>query len=287
MDIGVALPTVIPGTRAGQLLDWARRADRLGFSTLGTLDRLVYDSLEPLTTLAAAAAVTERITLATTILIATYRADVAVLAKQAATVDRLSEGRLVLGLAAGLREDDFTANGTGLADRGRRLDAMAERLLRIWSGAPEDGYDRPIGPVPERAPRLLFGGHSEAAMRRAGRHGWGWITGGGAPSGYAIHLERARAVWREEGRADEPRKLALSYFVLGTGAPDHAARFLGDYYAFLGPGYAGRAAAGAITDEARLGEVVTGYRDAGCDELIFVPCLPDPGQLDLLAKAVL
>ncbi|GAA3719329.1 LLM class flavin-dependent oxidoreductase [Nonomuraea antimicrobica] len=286
MDIGVALPSLIPGARAGRLLEWARRADRLGFSTLGALDRLVYDGLESLTALAAAAAVTERIELATTVLIAPYRADVAVLAKQAATVDLLSGGRLILGLAAGLREDDYTANGTVLAGRGRRLDAMTERLQRIWSG-PEDGFGNPVGPVLPRPPRLLFGGHSEAALRRAARHGWGWIAGGGAPSGYAVHLERARRVWQEEGRTEEPRKLALNYFALGPDARDHAAGFLGGYYAFLGPGYAGKAAAGAITDEARLAEVVAGYRDAGCDELILVPCHADPEQVDLLAKAVL
>ncbi|MFC7591183.1 LLM class flavin-dependent oxidoreductase [Nonomuraea antimicrobica] len=207
MDIGVALPSLIPGARAGRLLEWARRADRLGFSTLGALDRLVYDGLESLTALAAAAAVTERIELATTVLIAPYRADVAVLAKQAATVDLLSGGRLILGLAAGLREDDYTANGTVLAGRGRRLDAMTERLQRIWSG-PEDGFGNPVGPVLPRPPRLLFGGHSEAALRRAARHGWGWIAGGGAPratrctsnapaaSGRRRAGRRSRANWR-------------------------------------------------------------------------------------------
>lgn len=287
MDIGIGLPATIPGAAAGDVLDWARRADQRGFTTLGVLDRLVYDNFEPLTVLAAAAAVTERIQLATTILIAPYRADVAVLAKQAASVDRLAGGRLILGMAAGFRDDDFTANGTEHRARGRRLDRMIERMRGIWSGTAEQGYDYPIGPRPKAQPRLVFGGHSPGAVRRCARYGWGWIAGGSSPNGYATNLERARTVWREEGRESEPRKLALSYFALGTDAQYHARGFLGDYYSFLGTEYAQRVAAGALTDERMLSATIDGYREAGCDELILVPCYADPEQVDLLAKVVL
>ena len=73
MDVGIGLPSTIPGVGRDEVLEWARRAEARGFSSLGTLDRLVYDNFEPLVTLAAAAAVTERIRLATTILIAPFR----------------------------------------------------------------------------------------------------------------------------------------------------------------------------------------------------------------------
>lgn len=68
MDVAVGLPNAVPGTTGGQLVEWARRAEARGFSSLGTIDRIVYANYEPLTALAAAAAVTERICLCTSVL---------------------------------------------------------------------------------------------------------------------------------------------------------------------------------------------------------------------------
>src|SRR5438105_2768206 len=111
MDVGIGLPNSVRGVDRAGIVEWSRRAEQAGFSTLGTIDRLVYPNYESLVALAAAAAVTERIHLATDILIAPLRANTALLAKQAATIDALSGGRLTLGLAVGGRRDDFEASG--------------------------------------------------------------------------------------------------------------------------------------------------------------------------------
>lgn len=132
MEIGVGLPTTIPGVTGRELLAWARRGEELGFSSLGVIDRLMYDSYEPLVTLAAAAGATSRVKLCTTILIAAYRGDVAVLAKQLATLDQLAGGRLVLGVAAGGRPDDYAATGAEYEGRGDRLDTMLGTLRNFW-----------------------------------------------------------------------------------------------------------------------------------------------------------
>src|SRR6478672_11651155 len=110
MRVGVGLPTTVPGTDGRQIPAWARQAEAGPFASLAVLDRLVYDSYDPLAALAAAAAVTERVRLATTIVIGPLH-NTARLAKQAASVDALSNGRLVLGLAVGAREDDYAAAG--------------------------------------------------------------------------------------------------------------------------------------------------------------------------------
>jgi alkanesulfonate monooxygenase SsuD/methylene tetrahydromethanopterin reductase-like flavin-dependent oxidoreductase (luciferase family) len=286
MEVGIGLPTTIRGATPQQLLEWARRADARGFSSLGTIDRIVYDNYEPLVALAAAAAVTERIRLATTILIAPYRANGALLAKQAASVDRLSGGRLVLGVAVGGREDDYSASGVDFHTRGRRFDAMLEEWQRIWAGE-SFGAAGAIGPRPARGrPTLILGGSADVAFTRAARHGDGWIMGGGTPDRVKEGAAKLHDAWQAAGRDGVPRTLALAYFALGDGAREVADGYLRDYYGWLGD-VAGAIAHSAATDAETTKAYVQGFADAGCDELIMVPCDADPEQVDLLADAVL
>src|SRR5919199_3392644 len=180
MDIGIGLPATIPGTRGSLILDWAKRADSGPFSSLGILDRLVYPNFEPLITLAAAAAVTDRVRLMPTVLLAPLRGG-GVLAKQAATIDALSAGRLTLGLGVGAREDDFNAAPASFHDRGRRFEEQLDLMKRIWSGQPVSDEVGPIGPPPARSggPELLIGGYTPVSIRRGGGGGGGVFYGGG------------------------------------------------------------------------------------------------------------
>ncbi|MFI0349044.1 LLM class flavin-dependent oxidoreductase [Actinomadura sp. 9N407] len=284
MEVGIGLPTMIPGIAGGDVLAWARRAEECGFSSLGVLDRLMYDGYESLVALAAAAGATSRIRLATTILIAAYRGDRALLVKQLASLDRVSGGRLTVGVAAGGRPDDFEACGTRYDDRGRRLDRLLGELRGTWDGTAG-------GPVPGPhpaggCPTLLVGGHSAAALERAAAYGDGWIAGGSSAAGYEELAGRARKAWKDAGRADEPRLVAIAYVALGPGARAEAERYLTDYYAFIG-WKAEMAVRSVLTDAGRLREFVAGYRETGCDELILFPCVQDPGQADLIADTVL
>src|SRR3990172_2878834 len=131
MRVGVGLPSTMAGVNGEQLLRWARQADEGPFSSLGVFDRLVYDSYDPVTVLAAAAAVTNRIGLATTILTSPLY-NTALLAKAAASLDALSGGRLVVGLAVGARESDYAAAGVDHRGRGRRLSEQLLALRGYW-----------------------------------------------------------------------------------------------------------------------------------------------------------
>ncbi|MET8338189.1 LLM class flavin-dependent oxidoreductase [Streptosporangium canum] len=284
MDIGVCLPTTIPGADGSQLIEFARRADRLGFHSLTVVDRVVYDNYDGIVALSAAAAVTERIKLVTAILLAAYRPSAVELAKQLASLDRLSGGRLILGVSAGMRQDDYVATGADYNTRGRRLDAMIEEIREVWKGE---------GPVPGVGPRptngdipIWAGGHSPAGLRRAAKYAIGWISPGGPPHKYPELVTKIKELWAEEGRAGSPRMGANCYVSLGPDGKEHATEHMLSYYSYMGT-MAQHLAAGAVTDEGRLRDVVDGYAANGCDELLLLSCTADPDHLDRIADVVL
>lgn len=286
MDVGIGLPSAIPDTEGRRLVEWAEAADQAGFSSLGTIGRLVYPNYDHMIALAAAAAVTGRIRLITSILIAPLYANAALLAKQAASLDRLSGGRLVLAVGLGARDDDYAASGLAKADRGRRLDKQLEEMKRIWSGE-ERGYAGAIGPAPARegGPQVIVGGHAEAAFRRAARFGDGWIMGGGTPEMFSQMAGAVEQAWQAAGRSGKPRKLSLAYFALGPKAREHADSYLKHYYAWLGD-VADQIAAGAAVNGEMVKSYVAGFEQSGCDELILIPCSSELDQVTLLAEAI-
>lgn len=279
MDVGIALPNAVPGTTGGQLVEWARRADARGFSSLGTIDRILYDNYEPLVALAAAAAVTERIGLCTSVLLGPLRPSATELAKQTLSLNALSGGRFTLGIGLGGRDDDYEESGIEQRGRGRRLDAMLERVKEVWEG-------EAIGPSLCGAPELIVGGHAPASFARAARFGDGWIAAATGPDQFAEGAKKAKEAWAEASRAGEPRTQALAYFALGDDAERDAATYLGDYYSWLGEDIAAMLVAAAAKDPETVRQQIAAYESAGCRELILCPSSADPDQVDLLADTV-
>ena len=274
MNVGVGLPTTTPGTDGAMVLEWARRADAGPFSSLAVLDRVVYDSLDPFAALAAVAAVTARVRLATMIAIGPLRAT-ALLAKQAASVHALSGRRLTLGLAIGARIEDYEAAGIDHRGRGGRL---SEQLAYLRGGIDEDR----VGPAREGI-ELLVGGASGQAFSRMARYADGYAHGGGPPRAFAGAASRAHAAWRDLGRPGRPRLWGQGYFALGDVERGNA--YLRAYYAFTGP-FAERVVAANLTSARAIKDFLRGYEEAGCDELVLFPTSADATELDRLAEVV-
>jgi alkanesulfonate monooxygenase SsuD/methylene tetrahydromethanopterin reductase-like flavin-dependent oxidoreductase (luciferase family) len=276
MNVGIGLPSGIPGAAGPLIVEWARQADAGPFSSLGVLDRLVYDSYDPLTSLAAAAAVTQRVRLVTMIVIGPLR-HTAILAKMAASLDVLSNGRLMLGLAVGARPEDYAAAGVDYHSRGRRLTEQLATLRNAWE-------ESIIGPEPAQpgGPPLLVGGLSDQGFARVARYADGYVHGGGPPRTFARTADKARAAWSDAGRPGQPQIWAQAYFALGDAAAEAGTRYLRDYYAFTGP-FAEKVAAGMLTTPQAIAQFLRGYAEAGCDEMVLLPTVADLEQLHQLA----
>jgi alkanesulfonate monooxygenase SsuD/methylene tetrahydromethanopterin reductase-like flavin-dependent oxidoreductase (luciferase family) len=279
MKVAIGLPNAVPGTTGAQLTEWARRAEARGFSSLGTIDRIAYPNLEPLVALAAAAAVTERIGLATTVLLGPLRRNPVALAKQVASIHKVSDGRMTLGIGLGGREDDYEITGVEMGSRGKELNAMLERMKEVWEG-------EEMGPDHGTLPRVLVGGSVDASFKRAARFGDGWIAGGAPPDQFKEMRERFEAAWSEAGREGEPQNAGLAYYSMGEQAEKQAQAYLTDYYAWLGDEVAGFIAGSAAKDAETAKRYVSAFEAAGCQELFFFPSSSDPEQVDLLADVL-
>jgi len=173
----------------------------------GKMPGETFDIPDPLVWLAYLAAATDHLLLGTGILILPQR-NPAIAAKEVATLDRLSGGRVRLGVGVGWLEEEFDALGVPFAGRGARTDAYIAALRALWSGEEvdlDDGYhvwhralSRPT-PVAGAVP-IVIGGHSEAAARRAGRLGDGFFPGKGDNDELAHLISVMRASAERHGR---------------------------------------------------------------------------------------
>jgi alkanesulfonate monooxygenase SsuD/methylene tetrahydromethanopterin reductase-like flavin-dependent oxidoreductase (luciferase family) len=289
VKLGIGLPnTLAPEVDRQLLLDWARLADEAGFSRLGTIDKPNYDSWDPLVAVAAAAGVTERIGLATTILQLPNRNEVLV-AKQAAVIDRLSGGRFVLGVAQGGRQDDYEVFGARFQGRSRRLDRQVERIREIWRNARAADRDHGVlgpPPVQEPGPPIWVGAGQPKAVERAIRVGDGFIFGTLGPDLIAQLVPQIREGFAAEGKPDAT-VAALAYCGVGDDpqaalaeAAHHVLRYYGQLWTepenliHHGP-------------PEKIAEELARYSDAGIDELIVFAEIPSLDQVERLAEHVL
>ena len=285
MEIGIGLPNAVAGTTGAQLIEWARRADRAGFSTLASIGAISYPSYEELTVFAAAAAVTERVRLLSNVLIGPARGN-AELAKQAATVDQLSGGRLTLGLGVGWRSTDYALTGREFSKRGALFDRQLEELRKAWSGEALQPGTRPVSPPPIQSPLpIVIGGRSTAAVRRTVEHAVGWTAGGMPPEAAGEFAKTVHSAWKDAGKEGSPRIYALTYFGLGDTESESRAK-LQDYYQPMGPEVANRIADNVLRSPEAVRGALEAYAAAGVDELILDASVSDPAQVDLLAEVV-
>ena len=281
MKIGLNIPPTI--TSPDQFEAWVRRVDAGPFSTLSVLDRVVYANLEPLVTLAAAAALTTRVRLMTEVLISLVRTTT-LLAKESATLDLLSRGRLTLGIGLGGREDDYLATGVPYAHRGKRLDEQLEQMKRIWAGQPACANGGPIGPQPAQAhgPTLLLGGYTAGTIQRVARLADGIIAGTNEITQIDQTFRAVEQSWQEAGRAGRPHLVAQIDIALEENGVQEGRKNVLDYYATL-PAFAASKSAILLTTTQHLLETMHILEQVGTDELVFFTWSTAIEQIDRLA----
>lgn len=287
----MTLPTMLPHGRA-EVVAWCRGVDEGPWASLAVPERITYTSHSWTVQLAAAAALTERVRLWTTVVVLPAHPAVQA-AKDLASVDRLSDGRLTVGVGVGGREHDYRAVGSPFTRRWQRMDDAVAAMRSVWAGDPPFPGADPVGPPPLQAggPPLVAGVMGPKAMARAARWAVGVDDGstvtGVSRDAVAALVERVRAAWRNAGRTEAPHVSASLWYALGDGAADRLRRYTYEYMRIFGDEIAAAMAdACTASSPASLREAVTAAADAGCDELFLVPTTADATELDRTRDAL-
>jgi alkanesulfonate monooxygenase SsuD/methylene tetrahydromethanopterin reductase-like flavin-dependent oxidoreductase (luciferase family) len=287
----MALPTMATGFTRATFTEWCQGIDDGPFSSISAGERITFHNPELLVTNTAAAALTERVRIIMNLTVLPLHS-MAMLAKQLATVDVLSGGRLEVGVGVGGREQDYRAVGAPFGGRHDRLDQGVTELRRLWSGGPAYEGGQPVGPAPVQkgGPPILAGALGPKSMARAARWADG-VTGfsiGAIGQEMAATNRMALDAWESAGRADRPRLVNGSFFLLGgTDAAEELRRFALAYLAVFGE-RAARSLAELVelSTPGRLLQALADAEAAGCDEFILVPGTVDPHCLELAIDTI-
>lgn len=293
--IGLAWVNPAPLTKPENVVNFAKKCEAMGCQSMWTIDRIAYDNLEPLTVLAAAAGVTQKIRLGTSVLLGNLR-HASHVAKIVSTLDFISNGRVTLGLGFGSRESDYKAVEIPFEHRGSRAVEQVQLMKRLWSedsvtfkGKFYNVENLSVGPKPIQKPHppIWTGGSAEVALKRAGTWADGFICGSSAipefPSTWEKIAGYARAAGRDPNRI---RKAGLTFMAIHDDQ-SKAVRAVEDYVMrYYGRLRADVANTSLVGSPAAVTERIGAFLSKGLDTLIIGVADPDPRQLDLFGEKV-
>jgi alkanesulfonate monooxygenase SsuD/methylene tetrahydromethanopterin reductase-like flavin-dependent oxidoreductase (luciferase family) len=291
MQLSMTLPTMLPHGR-DELLDWCRAVDAGPWTSLAVPERVTYTSHALVPQLAAAAALTERVRLWTTIVILPAHAPVQV-AKDMASVDQIASGRLTVGVGVGGREHDFRAIDAPFTRRWQRMDDAVATMRRIWAGEPPfEGAD-PVGPPPvqDGGPPLVAGVMGPKALARAAK----WAVGVDDATtvtnvdgdAFAGNVARIKQAWKDAGRDEPPHISASLWYALGDGAAERLHAYAFNYLKIFTPEVATMMADTCSASSAEaLRTNLEAAAAAGCDEMFLVPTTTNVSELDRTRDAL-
>ena len=284
MEIAMTLPTMVAHGR-DDTLAWCQAVDEGPWSSLAVPERVTYPSHSWIVELSAAAALTQRVRLWTTIIVLPAHPAVDV-AKQLASVDQLSNGRLTVGIGVGGREHDYRAIDAPFDHRWSRMDEQVATMRKIWNGEPPfEGAD-PVGPPPVQAggPPLVAGVMGPKALARSAQWAIGVDDGstvfGIDPVATGAAFDRIRQAWTDAGRSDAPHISASLWYSLGDGAQERLHDYGYSYMKIFGEDLATMMAGMLATSTPEtLRAAVDTLDGLGCDELFLVPTTADVTEL--------
>src|SRR6266496_6553638 len=295
-QIGLAFVNPAPLTKPNHVVNFAKRCEEMGLHSLWTIDRIAYDNLEPLTLLAAATAVTQRIRLGTSVLLGNTRHP-AHLAKIIATLDFISNGRITLGLGFGSRENDYKAVEIPYEHRGSRAVEQVQLMKRLWTeenvthkGKFFNVENLTVGPRPIQKPHppIWTGGSADAALKRAGTWANGFICGSSAIPDFPTTWEKVSAHARAAGRnPNDIEKAGLTFMAIDDDQAKAVKRvedYVMRYYGRLRSDVANTSLVGS---PAAVLDRTEAFLSRGLDTLIIGVADPDPRQLDVFGEKIL
>jgi len=284
------LPVMVPGLDRGRVEAWCRAIDEGPFSSLAIGERLTFPNPEIMITAGLAAAWTERVRLVLNVVVLPMHPELLV-AKQTATLDVMSNGRLVVGVGVGGREEDYRTVGVAWSQAPLgRLATQVARMREAWAGEiVVDGALRPVEPAPVQpgGPPVLAGSIFPKSIRRAATWADGLIgfafTMGAAEMTSTFDI--ARRAWAEVGRP-APRLVTGGWFALGPDAETQMTSYLRRYLNFMGAGADGVIAAVRTTSAPALRDALARAADAGADEVLLVPTSLDVDEVARVADLI-